>query len=146
MEREELQERLLAAWIGVSGMLKASRITEELTYNEAVVMKIVYDRYREDGVGRTAVSRIVRETRMLKSQVNRTITSLCAQGCLRRERGEEDARKLYVSPVEEKLPAFLAVHRRSLALAEQIIAVIGEEDAQRFADMCSRLADSGLRL
>lgn len=146
MEREELRERLLGAWIGLNGMLKSSRVTEEMTYNEAVVMKLVYDRYRADGVGRTAVSHIVRETKMLKSLVNRTVTALCAQGYLRRERGEEDARKLYVSPVEEKLPGFLAVHRRSLELAEQIVAVIGEEDALRFTVMYEKLAASGLRL
>ena len=55
MERGVLEENMLDAWIGARGMLKNSKITKSLTYNEAVVMKIVYDQYRQDGVGRTAV-------------------------------------------------------------------------------------------
>ena len=60
MERGVLEENMLDAWIGARGMLKDSKITKNLTYNEAVVMKIVYDQYRQDGVGRTAVGTIVR--------------------------------------------------------------------------------------
>lgn len=146
MEDRALQERLLGAWIGLNGMLKSSRATTQLTYNEAIVMKIVYGQYQEDGVGRTPVARIVQETNMLKSLVNRTVTSLCAQNYLRRERGAEDGRKLYVYPVAERLPDFLEVHRRSLELARDIIAVVGEEDAARFVAMYEKLAASGLRL
>lgn len=146
MEHEELPEQLLDAWVGLSAMLKASRITQTLTYNEAVVMKLVYDQYRADGVGRTAVSRIVRETHMLKSLVNRTIGSLCRQGYLRRERGSEDARTLFVCPVEQRLPDFLAEHRRSLALAGWVTQQIGPENARRFISMYRTLAASGVPL
>ena len=55
MGDRELWERMLRAWIGVNGMLKDSRITRELTYNEAVIMKLVYDQYQADGIGCTAV-------------------------------------------------------------------------------------------
>lgn len=146
MEDTVLQERLLNAWIGLNGMLKTTRVTSQLTYNEAIVMKIVYDQFQEDGVGRTPISRIVRETNMLKSLMNRTVNSLCAQGYLRRERSAQDSRKLYVSPVEERLPDFLAVHRRSLKLAQDIIAVVGKEDAARFVAMYEKLSASGLQL
>lgn len=141
-----LEERMLGAWIGIRGMLKDSRITEGLTYNEAVVMKIVYDQYRRDGVGRTAVSAIVRRTNMLKSLVNRTVSALCQRGYLRRERGKEDGRSLFVCPVEERLGDFLAVHRQSLTLARSIVEVIGEADAEAFVRMYERLAAAGLRL
>ena len=146
MGDEALQERLLEAWIGLNGMLKNTRVTSQLTYNEAIVMKIVYDQYQQDGAGLTPVSRIVRETNMLKSLVNRTVTSLCALGYLRRERGTRDGRKLFVYPVAERLPDFLAVHQHSLKLAQDIIAVVGEEDAERFVAMYEKLSASGLRL
>ena len=60
MYDDDIQERMLTAWIGINGFFKDSRMTQDLTYNEAVVMKIVYDQYRQDGVGRTAVGTIVR--------------------------------------------------------------------------------------
>ena len=146
MDREVLEERLLEAWIGARGMLKDSRITKTMTYNEAVVMKLVYDQYRRDGVGRTAVSLIVKKTGMLKSLVNRTINALCAGGYLRKERGEEDARSLFVCPEKERLGDFLAVHQQSLALARSIVAVVGEEDAEAFVRMYEKLSAAGLRL
>lgn len=146
MERGVLEENMLDAWIGARGMLKNSKITKSLTYNEAVVMKIVYDQYRQDGVGRTAVSTIVRRTNMLKSLVNRTINALCQRGCLRRERGEEDGRNLFVYPVEERLGEFLSVHQQSLTLARRIVDVIGEEDAAAFVRMVEKLEQTGLEI
>lgn len=146
MENGDLREQMLGAWIEVNGMLKDSRITRDLTYNEAVVMKLVYDRYRADGTGRTAVGYIARETRMLKSLVNRTVGALCAGGYLIRERGEADGRNVFVRPVESRLRDFLAVHQRSLALVQQIIDVVGPEDAECFVRMAGKLSASGLRL
>lgn len=146
MGDEVLQERLLGAWIGLNGMLKSTRLTARLTYNEAIVMKIVYDQYQEDGVGRTPMARIVQKTNMLKSLMNRTVTALCAKGYLRRVRGVEDGRKLYVYPVEGRLSDFLAVHQHSLKLAQDIIAVVGAEDAARFVSMYEKLSASGLKL
>lgn len=146
MERGVLEENMLDAWIGARGMLKNSKITKNLTYNEAVVMKIVYDQYRQDGVGRTAVGTIVRRTNMLKSLVNRTINALCQRNCLRRERGEEDGRNLFVYPVEERLGEFLSVHQQSLTLARRIVDVVGEADAAAFVRMVEKLEQAGLEI
>lgn len=143
---EELCERMLGSWIEVNGMLKDSRITRDLTYNEAVVMKLVYDQYCSDGTGRVAVGRIAREANMLKSLVNRTVGALCDRGYLLRERGERDGRNVFVRPVEDRLEDFLAVHRRSLALVRQIIDVVGREDAESFVRMAEKLSQAGLRL
>lgn len=137
---EDLRERLLNAWIGLNGYLKDSRVTQAMTYNEAVTMKLVLDQYRQDGVGRTPVQAILRKTRMLKSQVNRTVNALCRQGYLTKEKGgEEDARALFVRPAPERLADFLAVHARSLQMAQTIIDVIGAEDAAQFVRICQRL-------
>ena len=136
---EDLRERLLNAWIGLNGYLKDSRVTQAMTYNEAVTMKLVLDQYRQDGVGRTPVQAILRKTRMLKSQVNRTVNALCRQGYLTKEKGGEDARALFARPVPERLADFLAVHARSLQMAQTIIDVIGAEDAAQFVRICQRL-------
>lgn len=143
MEKEKLPEELVSAWIGLNGLLKDSRVTREMTYNEAVVMKLVYDQYRADGVGRTAVKTIVQRTNMLKSLVNRTVNALCQKGYLVKERGEEDARSLFVRPVEERLGDFLRVHETSLDLARQIIRVIGQRDAEAFVRICGKFLDAG---
>lgn len=139
MENGDLQERLLSAWIGINGFFKDSRMTRELTYNEAVVMKLVYDQYRADGVGRVPLRFILKRTNMLKSLANRTVDSLCAQGYLVKER---DGRALVLRFAPRRLPDFLAVHQRPLALAQAVIDVIGPEDAERFARICEKFLDA----
>lgn len=136
---EDLREELLNAWIGLNGYLKDSRVTQTLTYNESVTMKLVLDQYRQDGIGKTPVQTILRKTHMLKSQVNRTVNSLCQQGYLRKEKGDTDARALFVCPVPERLTDFLTVHEHSLQMAQTVIDVIGAEDAAQFVRICQRL-------
>lgn len=140
VRNKDLEERVLTAWIGLNGLLKDSQMTQGLTYNEAVTMKLVYDRYRADGEGRTPVQYIIRQTRMLKSQVNRTLNTLCAQGYLVKERDAEDARILFVRPVPDRLVDFLTVHRRSLSIVQAIIHIIGEADAAEFVRICGKLS------
>ena len=134
----QLEEDLILAWIHATGVLKNTRITQKMIYNEAVVMSIVYERYREDGVGAVTFGEICRRTRMLKSLVNRTIGSLVRRGFLLRRTGE-DKRTTYVLPVREKLPEFLEEHERSLALARRIIGLIGEEDARTFCRIAEKV-------
>ena len=101
-------------------------------------MSIVYERYREDGVGAVTFGEICRRTRMLKSLVNRTIGTLASRGFLERRTGE-DKRTTYVVPVKKKLPEFLEEHERSLALARRIIGLIGEEDARTFCRIAEKV-------
>ena len=138
----ELRERMLTAWTGVNGFLKNSRMTQGITYNEAVTMKLVYEQYQRDGVGLTPVQTILKRTHMLKSLANRTINALCAQGYLTKEQSGPDARMLYVRPVPERLPDFLAVHERSLRLAGAVIDVLGEQDAESFVRICEKFLAS----
>ena len=122
-----------------------------MIYNEAVVMSIVYERYREDGVGAVTFGEICRRTRMLKSLVNRTIGTLASRSLVNRTIGTlasrgflerrtgEDKRTTYVVPVKKKLPEFLEEHERSLALARRIIGLIGEEDARTFCRIAEKV-------
>ena len=135
-EQKELEEALILSWIRVTAVLKNTRITKKMIYNEAVVMAIVYDRYKKDGAGAVSFGDICKRTRMLKSLVNRTIGSLVKRGFLERRTGE-DKRTTYVLPVAKKLPEFLEEHERSLSLARRVIDLIGEEDARAFC----RIAD-----
>lgn len=145
-DKDELRERLLTVWIGINGFLKKSRMTRGITYNEAVTMKLVCEQYQKDGVGLTPMQTILKRTHMLKSLANRTVNALCAQGYLIKTQSDSDARMLFVRPVPERLPDFLAVHERSLQYAGAIIQILGEEDAQSFVRICEKFLASENRL
>ena len=64
---QTLEEQVISAWVRLTGLLKNTRITKGMVYNEAIVMLVAYNRYREDGVGMVSFKEIVSETRMLQS-------------------------------------------------------------------------------
>ena len=119
MQDNSLDEQLISAWVRLTGILKNTRITKGMVYNEAIVMLVAYNRYREDGEGLVSFKEIVSETRMLKSLVNRTIDSLVQKGHLARCEGK-DKRTTFVRIVHENLGDYLAVHEHSLALARSL--------------------------
>lgn len=138
MQENSLEEKLISAWVRLTGILKNTRITKGMVYNEAIVMLVAYNRYREDGEGLVSFKEIVSETRMLKSLVNRTIDSLVQKNYLQRCEGK-DKRTTFVRVVPENLGEYLTVHEQSLALAHSLAEVIGEEDAQAFIRIVNKI-------
>ena len=137
-------EQLIEAWVKLTGMVKNSRITQGLMYNEATVMLILYKKYREDGVGMVSVKEIVEKTNMLKSLVTRTLGNLESKGLLEKCDGLDgsDKRVKYVKCVESRLKIFLKVHSMSLELAESISAIIGPEDTDAFIRIVNKIENA----
>ncbi len=117
-----LEEQLITAWVRLTGIFKNTRITKGMVYNEAIVMLVAYNRYREDGRGLVSFKEIVSETRMLKSLVNRTIDSLVAKGYLTRCEGK-DKRTTFIRE-----------------LARNMMQIIGTEDAEAFVRISDKIA------
>lgn len=140
MENRSLE--LIQAWIKLSSILKNTRFTKELPYNEAVVMLQLY----QAGSKPISIRQITANTGMLKSQVNRTINSLEEKGLLVRCASEGDRRIGYVRCVEERLDTFLQVHTRSMEIANSITQIIGADDADTFIRIVGKLAQSGYHL
>lgn len=142
MKKEQrLEEQVLGAWISLNGLLKDSLMTQGLTYNEAIVMNLVYNNHQK-GEKETSTQELIAATGFLKSLMNRTINSLCQQGFLEKHK---DGRNLFVSIIEAKLPDFLKVHEHSLSLTHDIIKIIGTDDAQCFVSLCEKLLASPIR-
>lgn len=139
---EETYLALIQAWVSLSGMLKNSRFTKELPYNESIVMLQLY----QAGEQPISIKQITDRTHMLKSQVNRTINSLEEKGLLERCEGEGDRRLGYVRLRKERLELFLQVHAASMEIAKDISGIIGPEDTEHFIRIVSKLAQSGYHL
>lgn len=142
MPNTQLQNDLILAWVKLSGIIKNNRITSKLKYNEATIMLAVYSRYLKDGVGLTSVQDIIKETGMLKSLVNRTLGELEKQGLIVFEQGTADRRTKFVKLVKEKINVFLSVHNSSLGVSQNIIDIIGEQDAATFINIVQKLEES----
>lgn len=139
---EKTYLKLIRSWVSLSAMLKNSRFTKELSYNEAIIMLLLY----EAADMPVSIKEITANTHMLKSQVNRTINALEEQGLLERCTGQGDRRVCYVRLKKDKLELFLQVHNRSMEIARQISDIIGPEDTENFIRIADKMANSGYHL
>lgn len=134
---QPLEERIITAWVKLTGVLKNTRITQGMIYNEAIVMNLVYHRYLEDGEGLVSFKEIVQRTQMLKSLVNRTIDSLVKQGYLEKTDGKDKRTTLVRA---KDLDAYIEEHEKTLALVRNIIDTIGKEDAEAFVRLAEKIS------
>ena len=136
--KRDLDEELITAWVQLTRIKKNTRITKGLVYNESIVMLVAYRQYLTDGEGIVSFKELVRETRMLKSLVNRTIDSLVEKNMLMRCEGK-DKRTTFVKLIPENLGTYLAVHQESLTLARNVRKLIGDEDAEAFIRISQKI-------
>ena len=138
--KNELEEQCIRAWINLTGLLKNTRVTKGMIYNEANVMLMLYQRYMEDGEGIVSFKEIVAETHMLKSLVNRTIDALEKKGYVERLDGKADKRTTFVRPID--FTEYLKVHQATLDMVSSIIEMIGEEDARVFLRIAKKITQN----
>lgn len=146
MKDKTQEEQLLESWVALSSILKNNRITKGLMYNESIVMLLAYRKYEHTQSQKISIKEIIQQTNMKKSLVNRTVNSLIEKNLLERCESEDDKRVQYVRCVKENIETFLLVHEESLQIVREIIAIIGEEDTERFIAIVNKLRYSGYKI
>lgn len=127
MDTQNLEERLLTAWLNMSYSIRANRIISSFSFNEIILYNILYKNYQSSSSPLTATD-LCMETKLLKSQINRILTSMESKGYIRRLRSEEDKRKVYVLLNEETLNIYLSEHQKVISLMSKIQNTMGYDD------------------
>ncbi len=138
---ENLNEELLAAWLRLSSVVNNERIVSTIPYNEAHVCNILYRHRQRSADTYLTATDLCRETRILKSQMNKVLASMERRGLIERFPARDDRRKAYIRLREENLGQFEAVHARSIALVDRAIERLGQDKALDALDLISRIAD-----
>ncbi len=146
METNSQTTALLQSWVKLSGILKNSRFTKGLSYNESIIMLQLYEQFQNNESSLLSVKEIIACTGMLKSQVNRTINALEQKGLLERCRLEGDQRIVYIRCCRKNLDDFLKVHDSSMSIARSIEEIIGPEDTAAFIRIVEKISASGYQL
>ena len=81
------------------------------------------------------------ETKMLKSQMNRTLNLLESKGIITRQRSEQDKRHVYVRVNWEGADVYRAQHDRILKLVDGIIGRMGISRARDAVDLLNQIAN-----
>ena len=138
---ENLNEKVLSAWLTMSSVVNNERLVASIPFNEAHVCNLLYRQRIESPDVYLTATELCAQTRMLKSQMNKVLASLEKQNMIRRFPAPEDKRKAYICLVEENLPKFEAVHARSIALVDHAIKRLGIEASEQLVDLFLRVAD-----
>lgn len=142
MERNTiLSEKLLDSWLNLSMNLWNERLVSFMSYNEALVCHLLYQKKVADpSAPYLTLMQLSSQTRILKSQMNKTITSLEQKGFIERERSETDKRIVYITLSSKNLDLYVKEHINVLRLVDEIIADLGEERSQLAIEIFDAIA------
>ena len=134
---------LLDAWLDLSSTLWNTRIVNSMTYNEAHIMGLLL-RFGSEEHPLTATD-LIRRTRLLKSQMNKILTSLEHQGFITRLRAKEDKRLIHIRLTPAGRTAYLEEHKGVEDILRQLVTKLGAERsiaiARELCDVTDALSD-----
>lgn len=120
-------DHLLDAWLSLTSTLWNTRIVTSMSFNECHVLGILLRR-RDDPQPQTATDLIAR-THLLKSQMNKVLTTLEGKGFINRERADHDRRLVYIRLTPEGEAAYMQEHLYIDAVLQKVVDRVGEEKA-----------------
>ncbi len=135
-----LNEEILEAWLRLTTVISNERLVSDMPYNEALICFLLYNnRITNPCIPLTATD-LCRETGMLKSQMNRTLSSMENKGLIVRVRSEADKRQIHIF-LSKSSDAFQLQHQKSLKLIDALIEKAGEEKAKEIGKNFTLIAN-----
>ena len=137
----ELDENLLHAWLRLSTSIVNSRIVSVLSYNEALVCNALYRNYLETPNAPLTATDLCGITKMLKSQMNRTLNLLEERDLIIKQRSDKDKRQIFVTINTENVEVYIRQHEQILKFLDSIIKQIGPQKASYVTDALIEISD-----
>lgn len=125
-------DKLLSAWLSLTSTLWNTRIVSAMTYNEAHVLGLLLRSKRVGGAPLTATD-LIRRTHLLKSQMNKVLTTLEGKGYICRVRSKQDKRMAFIHISQEGEEAYSLAHADVDAILAKLLDRIGSERALAIA-------------
>ena len=136
-----LQEALLSAWLNLSANLWNERIVRDLSYNESFVCNLLAQQQKADPESPWLTAKdLCRKTKLLKSQMNKTLNELENKGYILRQRFDSDRRLIYVRLTDEGLTQYLHEHKHILAVVSAVTNELGPEKSAQLAALMEETA------
>ncbi len=135
-----MNEELLEAWLRLSTILCNGRIVSEMPYNEALICNILYRRQLRGEDQKLTATDLCRQTKMLKSQMNRTLQSMEEKNIITKQRSHLDKRQIFIT-LNPKAESFRIQHRKSLQLIDALSKKAGPEKSREAISLFTLIAD-----
>lgn len=142
---KDLNEQLLAVWLGLSSAIRNDRLVLAMSFNEIHIYNQLY-RAQIDGEKLLTATDLCKKTGLLKSQMNKVLKELEVRNYIIRERATEDKRKIYIRLNMDKITVYEAEHERILKFVDMLIAQIGEEDIREVIRIMQNITEKATDL
>ena len=140
-----MNEDFLTAWLRLSTSINNPRIVSELTYNESLICNILYNHLRSESDTPLTATDLCSATKMLKSQMNRTLNALENKNLITKERSSSDKRLVYITMNIDQANLYRKQHEQILKIIDAAIQKLGKDKALKTIEIfnaISELADN----
>lgn len=135
-----LGEDLLDAWLTLSSIISNERLVSYMPFNEAYVCNLLYKQMIKNPTICLTATDLCTQTRMLKSQMNKTLKSLEEKGLIQKTRSTQDKRIIYISLCQDQLHIYEQEHTQTLQLIGKLIEKTGIENTHKTITLLNDLA------
>lgn len=118
-----VNEKVLTSWLKMILSVDGEHLVSQLPYNEAVVCNLLLDNPDKQ----MTATDLCGITKMQKSLMNRTLTSLESKKLIERIRSKEDKRLVLVKLVNDVNNIFMKQHEKTLKYVDKLINRIGKD-------------------
>lgn len=141
INNSSLNETLLASWLRLSTSVNNSRFVSEMSYNESLVCRILYNHQVTTPEQALTATDLCHMTKMLKSQMNRILNQLEKKNMIIRKRSTVDKRQVFVSFNFEEAAAFESQHKQILGVLDRITTELGHSKVKEAIALFNKVSD-----
>ena len=145
---EATREEILRVWMQLSLAINNERVVSGLPYNEFLICSILYWNQKRETPRELTATDLCGETKILKSQMNRTLNSLEKKGLIARTRSDRDKRQVYVTFRMERADVYEQEHERLLNFVDELMDRIGWEhsgEIVKLFHLIAKMADEVIK-
>ena len=138
---QNINEKVLGAWLKLSTTICNERIAKELPFNESFICGILHRNAVEHPEKKMTATELCEQTNMQKSLMNRTLNSLEEKGLIFRKRSEKDKRQVFVSMNMENADLYESQHKRVLGVVDAMLEKVGKEKAEEIIQLFTLISN-----
>lgn len=137
---KNINEEVLEAWLRLTTVISNAKIVSDMPYNEALICNFLYNNQLQSPEHPLTATDLCRQTKMLKSQMNRTLQSMENKQLITRKRSDSDKRQVFIF-LNTKSEAYKKQHEKSLQIINSLADKIGAEKTKDIASLFNTIAD-----
>ena len=138
---QNINEKVLNAWLKLSTTICNDRIVSELPFNESLICGILHKNAQESPEKQMTATELCEKTNIQKSLMNRTLNSMEEKGLIFRKRSDKDKRQVFVSINMDNTEAYESQHKKILSMVDSVLEKVGKEKAEEIVQLFTLISN-----